>query len=119
MEVDAVRVGTSSPRDRRFARTVVLRTTTRRAIRSGVLWGYIIGIVVASSAISYTRIYSTQAERDALAKAFGSNNATAALFGPAPVLQTVAGFTVFKSLMTVMVLGAALGAAHEHPVAPG
>jgi ABC-2 type transport system permease protein len=73
------------------------------------VWGYIIGIVVASSAISYTRIYSTQAERDALAKAFGSNNATAALFGPAPDLQTVAGFTVFKSLMTVMVLGALWG----------
>jgi ABC-2 type transport system permease protein len=73
------------------------------------VWGYIIGIVVASSAISYTRIYSTQADRDALAKAFGSNNATAALFGPAPDLQTVAGFTVFKSLMTVMVLGALWG----------
>jgi ABC-2 type transport system permease protein len=73
------------------------------------VWGYIIGIVVASSAISYTRIYSTQAERDALARAFGSNNATAALFGPAPDLQTVAGFTVFKSLMTVMVLGALWG----------
>jgi ABC-2 type transport system permease protein len=73
------------------------------------VWGYIIGIVVASSAISYTRIYSTQDERNALAKAFGSNNATAALFGPAPDLQTVAGFTVFKSLMTVMVLGALWG----------
>jgi ABC-2 type transport system permease protein len=93
----------------RSARTVVFWTTTRRAIRSGVVWGYIIGIVVASSAISYTRIYTTQAERDALAKAFGSNNATAALFGPAPALQTVAGFTVFKSLMTVMVLGALWG----------
>ena len=42
-------------------------------------------------------------------KAFGSNHATAALFGPAPDLQTVAGFTVFKSLMTVMVLGALWG----------
>jgi ABC-2 type transport system permease protein len=93
----------------RSARTVVLWTTTRRAVRSGVVWGYIIGIVVASSAISYTRIYASQAERDALAKAFGSNNATAALFGPAPDLQTVAGFTVFKSLMTVMVLGALWG----------
>ena len=111
MVVDAVSAptATSSRRAERSARTVVFWTTTRRAIRSGVVWGYIIGIVVASSAISYTRIYSTQAERDALAKAFGSNNATAALFGPAPGLQTVAGFTVFKSLMTVMVLGALWG----------
>ena len=93
----------------RSARTVVFWTTARRAVRSAVVWGYIIGIVVASSAISYTRIYSTQADRDALAQAFGTNNATAALFGPAPDLQTVAGFTVFKSLMTVMVLGALWG----------
>jgi polyether ionophore transport system permease protein len=109
--VDAVSAGTAtgSRRAGRSARTVVFWTTTRRSIRSGVVWGYIIGIVVASSAISYTRIYSTQADRDALAKAFGSNNATAALFGPAPELQTVAGFTVFKSLMTVMVLGALWG----------
>ena len=107
MVVDAPSTG--SPSVVRTSRTVVLSTTARRAIRSGVVWGYIIGAVVASSAISYTRIYSSQAERDALAKAFGSNNATAALFGPAPDLQTVAGFTVFKSLMTVMVLGALWG----------
>ncbi len=107
MVVDVVSTG--SPGLLRSARTVVFRTTTRRSIRSGVVWGYIIGIVVASSAISYTRIYSTQAEREALAKAFGSNKATAALFGPAPDLQTVAGFTVFKSLMSVMVLGALWG----------
>jgi ABC-2 type transport system permease protein len=77
-----------------------------KALRSGALWGYIFGIVVASSAISYTRIYTSQAERDHLAAAFGSNRASAALFGPAPRLQTVAGFTVFKSIMALMVLGA-------------
>jgi polyether ionophore transport system permease protein len=109
--VDTVSTGTTedSRRTGRSARTVVFWTTARRAVRSGVVWGYFIGIAVASSAISYTRIYTTQGERDALAKAFGSNNATAALFGPAPELQTVAGFTVFKSLMTVMVLGALWG----------
>lgn len=91
------------------ARTVLFRETARRATRSGAVWGAIFGVIVASSALSYTKIYSTQAERDALATSFGSNNATAALFGPAPALQTVAGFTVFKSLMTIMVLGALWG----------
>jgi ABC-2 type transport system permease protein len=111
LAVDALSAGTTTSTSKadRSARTVVFWTTARRSIRSGVVWGYMIGIVVASSAISYTRIYTTQAERDALAKAFGSNNATAALFGPAPGLQTVAGFTVFKSVMTVMVLGALWG----------
>jgi ABC-2 type transport system permease protein len=83
--------------------------TARRAVRSGVIWGYIFGISIASSAISYTTIYKTQAQRDALAAAFGSNKATSALFGPAPQLQTVAGFTVFKISMTLMILGAVWG----------
>ena len=40
---------------------------------------------------------------------YGSNKATSALFGPAPDLQTVAGFTVFKISMTLMILGAVWG----------
>ncbi len=89
--------------------TAVFRRTGRPAARSGLLWGYVFGIVVASSAVSYTRIYRTQAERDHLAAAFGSNRAAAALFGPALQLQTVAGFTVFKSFMTLAILGGIWG----------
>src|ERR1017187_3757912 len=89
--------------------TVVSWLTARKAIRSGVLWGYIFGIVVASSALSYVSIYKTQAERHRLEVAFGSNNATSALFGPAARLQTVAGFTVFKASMTLIILGAVWG----------
>jgi hypothetical protein len=93
----------------RSPRTVVAILTARKAVRSGVIWGYIFGIAIASSAISYTTIYKTQAQRDALAAAYGSNKATSALFGPAPDLQTVAGFTVFKISMTLMILGAVWG----------
>jgi ABC-2 type transport system permease protein len=73
------------------------------------VWGYIFGASIASSAISYLTIYKTQTEREALAAAYGSNKATSALFGPAPRLQTVAGFTVFKISMTLMILGAVWG----------
>ena len=93
----------------RSPRVVVLGQTTRKAARSAALWGYLFGVVVASSAISYTRIYRTQAEREHLAAAFGSNHASSALFGPAPQLQTVAGFTVLKASMTLMILGAIWG----------
>ncbi len=93
----------------RSSRVVVLRQTARKAGRSGAIWGYIFGVVVASSAISYTRIYKTRTEREHLAAAFGSNNATRALFGPAPHLQTVAGFTVLKASMSLMILGAIWG----------
>jgi ABC-2 type transport system permease protein len=87
----------------------VLGQTARKAGRSGAIWGYIFGVVVASSAISYTRIYKTQVERAHLATAFGSNHASSALFGPGPQLQTVAGFVVLKTSMTLMILGAIWG----------
>ena len=89
--------------------TVVLRRTARRTVRPGALWGYVFGAVVVSSAWSYSSIYKTAAERAALAAAFGSNRTTIALFGPAPHLETVNGFTVLKSFLTLSVIGAVWG----------
>lgn len=89
--------------------TVVAALTARKAARSGILWGYIFGAAIASSEISYTKIYKTAAERRALATTYGSNKAVSALFGQARELQTVAGFTVFKISMTLMILGAVWG----------
>jgi ABC-2 type transport system permease protein len=89
--------------------SVIASITAKRAGRSGAIWGYVFGVVVASSALSYASIYKTRAERDHLAFTFGANKAASALFGPAPQLQTVAGFTVFKSSMTLMLVGAVWG----------
>jgi ABC-2 type transport system permease protein len=100
---------TATRRTARSAATVIARLTARKAVRSGVVWGYIFGALIASSAVSYTRIYRTEAARDALAAAYGANKATSALFGPAPQLQTVAGFTAFKIGMTLILLGAVWG----------
>ncbi len=90
-------------------RLVVARLTAKKAVRSGVLWGYLFGIVIASSALTYSRFYKTQAQRDRLAATYGSNKAIAALFGPASKLQSTAGFTDFKVSMTLMILGALWG----------
>ena len=96
-------------RHRRRPSTVVARRTARAATRSGALWGYVFGAFVASTAWSYTSLYKTAQARDALAAAFGDNKATIALFGPAPELQTVGGFTVFKVSMTLTIVGAVWG----------
>ena len=93
----------------RSAGAVVAVVSARKAARSGVLWGLIFGIAIASSEISYVKVYKASAQRDALAATYGSNKALSALFGPAPQLQTVAGFTAFKISMTLMVLGAVWG----------
>ena len=89
--------------------TVVARLTARAASRSGVIWGAVFAVAVASSAVSYTTLYPSAAQREALAAAYGANHATSALFGPAPMLQTVPGFTAFKSGMALMILGAVWG----------
>lgn len=74
-----------------------------------MLWGCIFGIFVASTALTYPSIYKTRAEREHLAASFASNHAASALFGPAPQLQTLAGFTVFKTFLTLMIVGAVWG----------
>ena len=93
----------------RSPQTVILQRTARRAARVGALWGYVFGAFVASTAWSYSSLYRTQGQRDALAAAFGSNRATIALFGPAPMLQTNAGFTVLKTFLTLGIVGAVWG----------
>ncbi len=82
---------------------------TKTIIRSGIIWGFVFFAFVASSALSYLSIYSSVAQREALVKAFGSNLATIALFGPAPSLNTVMGFTQFKSLLSISIIGAVWG----------
>jgi ABC-2 type transport system permease protein len=99
----------ASARPAHGSQGVIVRYSAKRALRSAVLWGYVFGITVVSSAYSYTRLYKTPGERRRLAETFGANHAASALFGPAPQLQTVAGFTVFKASMTVMIIGAVWG----------
>ena len=89
--------------------TVVAAFSRRKAVRSGILWGYIFGVAIASSEISYAKLYKTAAQRAALAATLGTSKAMSALFGPALQLQTVSGFTVFKISMALMILGAIWG----------
>ena len=93
----------------RGPRTVILSRTTRASARSAALWGLVFGIMVASSAISYAKIYDTAAKRAQLALLFGANHATSALFGPGNRLDTVAGFTAYKVSMTLWITGAIWG----------
>ena len=66
----------------------------------------VFGIYVASQALAYASTYRTQAERDALSKSFTSSGGLNALVGPAHQLNTVAGYTAWKSVGILSVLGA-------------
>jgi ABC-2 type transport system permease protein len=94
--------------DRR-ATMVVARQTARKAIRSGALWGLVFGFYVATQALAYASSYKTLSARLHLAKEFGTNSGISALVGPAHDIQTVAGFTVWKCLAVLAVVGAVWG----------
>jgi polyether ionophore transport system permease protein len=101
-----------TPRDaygeRRAARAVAV-TTARRAATQGALWGLVFGGTIASAASSYAGLFPTAAERATIARTFQGNTAWAALFGPLRGLDTVAGYTAYKTGMTVIILGAIWG----------
>ena len=95
--------------EQRASGSVVFGRAARTSLRSGAAWGVAFGLVVASSAYSYTSIYNTPVKRMQLEVLFGANHAASALFGPASHLETVAGFTVYKVAMTLMITGAIWG----------
>jgi ABC-2 type transport system permease protein len=88
---------------------VIAGLTARKAVRSGVLFGYVFGVFVASTALGYAATYKTQVARDHLAATFGTNAAVEALIGPAHQIQTVAGFTAWRSLGVLSIVGAVWG----------
>lgn len=93
----------------RFPSAVVGLRTARRAVRSGALWGVIFGITVASSALGYSGAYKTAAQRARFAALWGPNAGLAAINGPARRLETVAGYTAWKSFMFLIILGGVWG----------
>jgi ABC-2 type transport system permease protein len=93
--------------DRGAARTVAV-TTARRAARPGALWGLVFGATIAASATSYSKTFPTGAARAGLARLEG-NAAFEALFGPIRRMDTVSGYTAYKSGMFVLILGAIWG----------
>ncbi len=106
MQADLAIAGTAS---RGSPRWIVAVRTARRAARSGAVWGYVFGLTVASSAWGYASAYKTAAQRARVASLFGSSTGLAAINGPARQIQTVAGYTVWKSLMFLMIVGAVWG----------
>lgn len=88
---------------------VVARLVARRAARSGVLWGAVFGVYVISSAASYAGAYPTQSSRRQLAQSLGANAGIRALLGPARHIDTVAGFTAWRALGVLALVGAAWG----------
>ena len=87
----------------------VAALSTRRAARSGAVWGLLFGVLVFNEAVSYHTYYPTTASREALVRAFGDNPAFAALIGQAHRLDTAGGFVSWRLLALLTWVGAVWG----------
>jgi ABC-2 type transport system permease protein len=89
--------------------TVLASQVARRAARSGALWGLVFGLFIFVQTHSYISTYKTQAARDQLARAYGSNTAMNALLGSERAVNTVAGFADWRFVGILSVLGSIWG----------
>jgi ABC-2 type transport system permease protein len=85
---------------------VVARLITRASLRSAAIYGLVVGGFIASSEFAYVASYKTAAERQAIELAFGHSAGVAALLGTAPDLRSVAGFTEWRCLGILELIGA-------------
>jgi ABC-2 type transport system permease protein len=69
----------------------------------------VFGAIAAASAYQYPRTFPTLESRLRVAASLRGNAGFAALFGPIRHIETVAGYTAYKSMMTLMLLGSVWG----------
>jgi hypothetical protein len=93
----------------RWPGTVISGLTARKAARSAVVWGLVFGLYVASSALGYAATYKTPQARAQLAATFGENFGFNALIGPAHQIGTIAGFTAWRALGVLSIVGSVWG----------
>ena len=91
------------------SKTTIARISARKSVRAGVGWGLVFGIYVATQALTYATSYKTAASRELLVKEFAHNAGISALVGPAIRIDTVSGFTSWKCLTVLAIMGAVWG----------
>ena len=93
----------------RYPGAALARQVACRAARSGALWGLVFGFFIVVQTHAYTSTYTTQAARDQLLRAYGSNVALNALLGSERAVNTVAGFASWRFVGILSVLGSIWG----------
>ncbi len=69
----------------------------RRSVRGGLLWGVVVGAYVTSSAVGYSALAATDAERTRVLEGFAANPGLAALVGRPGDLTSAAGFVDWRA----------------------
>jgi ABC-2 type transport system permease protein len=93
----------------RRATTTVAVFNARRASRPGLLWGVVFGALIATTMLTYQRTFPTATERANVARSVEGNAAFEALFGITRRVDTVAGYTAYKTMYTLLIIAAVWG----------
>ena len=93
----------------RGAARAVAAFSARRAAVPWALWGLTFGSINATTMAAYRSTFPTPASRASLVRSFQGNPAFEAVFGLTRHLDTVAGYTAYKTLFSVTILGAVWG----------
>ena len=80
------------------ARGLVARLALRNARRGALIWGLVFGLTVAVTVLAYESTFGTPVERTALLRGIGANAGFRAMFGQAREIDTVAGFTAWRTM---------------------
>jgi ABC-2 type transport system permease protein len=88
---------------------VVAVATARRVARPALLWGLVFGSTIAATELAYFSSFPTVASRLELARTMQGNTGFEAVFGPIHDMETVAGYTQYKSMFTLVILGSIWG----------
>lgn len=92
----------------RASRTVAV-TTARGAGRAGALWGLVFGATIAATETTFSSAFPTAASRAQLALSVQGNTGFEAVFGQIRRIDTVAGYTAYKTMFSLIILGAIWG----------
>jgi ABC-2 type transport system permease protein len=95
--------------DERGAARALAAFSARRAVVSWGLWGLVFGATVSATMSAYRSTFPTPASRANLVRSFQGNPAFESIFGLTRHLDTVAGYTAYKTLFTLTILGAVWG----------
>jgi ABC-2 type transport system permease protein len=91
------------------ATRAVAALSVRRAVRPALLWGLVFGGMIAATMGTYRSTFPTPESRANLVRSFEGNPAFEAIFGLTRRMDTVAGYTAYKTLFTLVVLAAIWG----------
>lgn len=88
---------------------VIFRRAARTTARAGAIWGAVFALYVVASVEGFISTYPTAASREQLANSLGSNAGLQALFGVPKRIDTVAGFTSWRTLAVLVIVGGIWG----------